>query len=64
MLDSFDPFSSYDFSKSQQPETKYGIACAFLHATQQLDAASIKPFPQFDIRLGSSKLWDVASRQV
>lgn len=55
MLDSFDPFSSYDFSKSQQPETKYGIACAFLHAAGQLDAASIKPFPQFDIRLGSSK---------
>jgi hypothetical protein len=50
----FDPFSSYQFSKSQDDGEKYGIAGAFLEAAQQPDAA-IEPFVPFDIRCGSTK---------
>jgi hypothetical protein len=31
----FDPFSSYDFSKSQEPDEKYGISNAFLDFADQ-----------------------------
>lgn len=51
----FDPFSSYDFSKSQQPNEKYGIAHAFLDAAERPELASANPLPPFDIRQGSAK---------
>src|SRR3989338_7324509 len=51
----FDPFSGYDFAKSQEPDEKYGIAHAFLDAAERPEVANTKPFPPFDIRLGYTK---------
>ena len=51
----FDPFSSADFSRSQQPEQKYGIAHAFLDAALRCEPANGKLLPTFDIRHGSAK---------
>ena len=51
----FDLFSGYDFAKSQEPDEKYGIARAFLDAAERPEVADTKPFPPFDIRLGSAK---------
>jgi hypothetical protein len=50
---SFDPFSSFDFAKSQEPSTKYGLANIWLEPPERL--ATIKPFTPFDIRQASSR---------
>lgn len=50
---SFDPFSSFDFTQSQAPQTKYGLAQIWLEPPERI--AAIKPFAPFDIRRASSR---------
>lgn len=52
MLPVFSLFSSYDFAKSQEPDSKYGMAMAFLEA--QTADGEVKPFRPFDIRTGTA----------